>query len=65
MTDIKGISPTIVQHRIHLLTDSIPKREFQRRLNTVMKEAVKKDILKCLDNGIIYHISDSNWVSPV
>ena len=34
-------------------------------MNPVMKEAVRKDILKCLDNGIIYLISDSSWVSPV
>ena len=30
-----------------------------------MMEVVKKEILKCLDNGIIYPISDSKWVSPV
>ena len=34
-------------------------------MNLVMKEAVRKDILICLDNGIIYPISDSSWVSPV
>lgn len=65
MVDIKGISPTIVQHRIHLIEDAKPKRDPQRRLNPVMKEAVRKDILKCLDNEIIYPISDSTWVSPV
>ena len=27
MTDIKGLSPTIVQHRIHLNEDAIPKRD--------------------------------------
>ena len=30
-----------------------------------MKEVVKKEILKSLDNGIIYPISDSSWVSPI
>ena len=30
-----------------------------------MMEVVRKEILKCLDNGIIYPISDSSWVSPV
>lgn len=30
-----------------------------------MKEVVRKEILKWLDNGIIYAISDSKWVSPV
>ena len=30
-----------------------------------MQEAVKTKILILLDNGIIYPISDSQWVSPV
>ena len=30
-----------------------------------MQEAVKTEILKLLENGIIYPISDSQWVSPV
>ena len=30
-----------------------------------MKEVVKKEIIKLLDAGIIYPISDSNWVSPI
>ena len=65
MADIKGISPSIVQHRIHLTEDAKPKRDPQRRLNPIMQEAVRAEILKLLDNGIIYPISDSQWVSPV
>ncbi|KAH9770111.1 hypothetical protein KPL71_012262 [Citrus sinensis] len=34
-------------------------------LNPIMKEVVKKEIIKWLDAGIIYLISDSSWVSPV
>ena len=30
-----------------------------------MKEVVKKEIIKWLDAGIIYPISDDLWVSPV
>ena len=30
-----------------------------------MKEAVRKEVLKWLDTGVIYPISDSLWVSPV
>ena len=30
-----------------------------------MKEVVKKEIVKLLDTGIIYPISDSEWVSPI
>ena len=65
ISDIKGISPAIVQHRIHLVDDAKPVREPQRRLNPTMMEVVRKEILKCLDNGIIYPISDSPWVSPI
>ena len=65
MKDIKGISPVIVQHRIHLTDEAVPRRDPQRKLNPLMQEAVKTKILNMLDNGIIYPISDSLWVSPV
>ena len=47
------------------MEDAKPKRDPQRRLNPIMQEAVRAEILKLLDNGIIYPISDSQWVSPV
>ena len=50
---------SIVQHRIHLTDEANPRRDPQRRLNPLMQEAVKAEILKILDNGIIYSISDS------
>ena len=59
MTNIKGLSPAIVQHRIHLNEEATPKRDPQRRLNPIMQEAVHAEIVKLLDNGIIYPISDS------
>jgi len=65
MNDIKGISLAIVQHHIHLDDDVTPRRDPQRRLNPLMQEAVKTENLKLLDNGIIYPISDSQWVSPI
>ena len=65
MVDIKGISPSIVEHQIHLTEEAKSKRDPQRRLNPIMQEAVRAEIVKLLDNGIIYTISDSQWVSPV
>jgi len=65
MADIKGISPSIVQYRIHLKEKAKPKRDPHRRLNPIMQEVVRTEIVKLLDNGIIYPISDSQWVSPV
>ncbi|KAD4385220.1 hypothetical protein E3N88_25388 [Mikania micrantha] len=49
------------------LTEEEKKRliESQRRLNPNMQEVVKKEVLKLLDAGLIYPISDSAWVSPV
>jgi hypothetical protein len=30
-----------------------------------MKKVVRNEVIKLLDNGIIYPISDSKWVSPI
>ncbi|KAH9686698.1 hypothetical protein KPL70_014461 [Citrus sinensis] len=65
IADIKGISPSTCMHRILLEEDAKPSTQAQRRLNPFMMEVVKKKILKLLDAGTIYPISDSKWVSPV
>ncbi|CAN6562567.1 unnamed protein product [Malus baccata var. baccata] len=65
LADIKGISPTTCMHRILLEEGAKPSREAQRRLNPPMLEVVKKEVIKLLDCGVIYPISDSRWVSPV
>ncbi|CAA7021689.1 unnamed protein product [Microthlaspi erraticum] len=65
LDDIKRISPDLCIHRIHLEDESKSSIEPQRRLNPNLKEVVKKEILKLLDAGIIYPISDSTWISPV
>ena len=64
IADIKGISPLICTHRIYLEEDVKPSRQPQRRLNPIMKEVVKKEVLKLLDVGVIYPIADSKLVSP-
>jgi hypothetical protein len=63
--DIKGISPSLVMHKIHLEENSKPTREPQRRLNLTMQEVVRAEVINLLDVGIIYPISDSKWVSPI
>ncbi|XP_044510154.1 uncharacterized protein LOC123228765 [Mangifera indica] len=65
IADIKGISPSTCMNRIHLEEGAKPIRQPQRRLNPPMMEVVKKEILKLLQAGVIYPISDSEWVSPV
>jgi hypothetical protein len=63
--DIKGISPSLVMHKIHLEENSKPSREPQRRLNPAMQEVVRAEVIKLLDARIIYPISDNKWVSPI
>ena len=63
--ELKGISSSICMHKNLLEETSKPTVELQRRLNPVMKEVVKKEVLKLLNAGFIYAISDSPWVSPV
>ena len=63
--ELKGISLSICMHKILLEENAKPSVEHQRRLNPVMKEVVRKEVLKWLNAGFISAISDSPWVSPV
>ena len=63
--DLKGISPSICMHKILLEDNAKSSIEHQRRLNPVMKEVVRKEVLKWLNASFIYAISDSSWVSLV
>ena len=65
LADLKRIRPSMCMHRILLEDGHKPSVEAQRRLNPTMKEVVRKEVLKWLDTGVIYPISDSAWVSPV
>nr|GEW65987.1 reverse transcriptase domain-containing protein [Tanacetum cinerariifolium] len=37
----------------------------QRRVNPKIHDVIKKEVIKLLDARMIYHISDSLWVSPI
>nr|KYP36106.1 Transposon Ty3-I Gag-Pol polyprotein [Cajanus cajan] len=65
ISDLKGISPAYYMHKINMESDYRPIAQPQRRLNPIMKEEVRKEVLKLLEAGMIYPISDSEWVSPV
>ncbi|RVW61850.1 putative mitochondrial protein [Vitis vinifera] len=62
--DLKGISPLVCTHHIYLEEEAKPIRQPQRRLNPHLQEVVQTEVLKLLQAGIIYPISDSPWVSP-
>lgn len=52
-------------HKIHLQENAKTSLEPQRCLNPTMQDVVKYEIIKLLDAGIIYPISDSKWVGPI
>ncbi|RDX92975.1 hypothetical protein CR513_24819, partial [Mucuna pruriens] len=65
LSDLPGINPSICMHRILMEEEIKPIRQQQRRLNSTLLDVVKKEVTKLLAVGIIYPISDSQWVSPV
>ncbi|XP_070042865.1 uncharacterized protein [Nicotiana tomentosiformis] len=48
MDDIHGIRPAFCMHKILVEDGHKPSVEHQRRLNPVMKEVVRKEVIKCL-----------------
>ncbi|GJS44783.1 reverse transcriptase domain-containing protein [Tanacetum coccineum] len=64
-SDIKGINPRFCTHKILMEDDFKPAVQHQRRVNPKIHEVIKKEVIKLLDVGLIYPISDSPWVSPV
>nr|GEU49464.1 reverse transcriptase domain-containing protein [Tanacetum cinerariifolium] len=65
LSDIKGINPEFYTHKILMEDYFEPAVQHQRRVNPKLHEVIKKEVLKLLGTGLIYHISDSPWVSPV
>ncbi|GKA38057.1 hypothetical protein Tco_0724622 [Tanacetum coccineum] len=65
ITDIKGIDPRFCTHKILMEEDYKPTVQSQRRVNPKIHEVIKKEVIKLLDAGMIYLISDSPWVSPI
>ena len=56
IADIKRISLSVVMHQIHLEENVKISREPQWHLNLILKEVVRKEVMKLLDVGIIYPI---------
>ncbi|GKC24541.1 reverse transcriptase domain-containing protein [Tanacetum coccineum] len=65
ISDIKGIDLSFCTHKILMEDDFKPAVQHQRRVNPKIHEVIKKEVIKLLDAGLIYPISDSPWVSPV
>nr|GEY38146.1 reverse transcriptase domain-containing protein [Tanacetum cinerariifolium] len=63
--NIKGIDPRFCTHKILMEEDYKPAVQSQRRVNPKIHDVIKKEVIKLLDAGMIYPISDSPWVSPI
>nr|GEZ72040.1 DNA-directed DNA polymerase [Tanacetum cinerariifolium] len=65
ISDIKGIDPRFCTHKILMEEDYKPAVQSQRRVNPKIHDVIKKEVIKLLNAGTIYPISDSPWVSPI
>ncbi|GJW21896.1 hypothetical protein Tco_0032518 [Tanacetum coccineum] len=65
IANIKGIDSSFCTRKILMEDEFKPSVQPQRRVNPNIKEVVKKEVIKLLDVGLIYPISDSPWVSLV
>nr|GEW95735.1 DNA-directed DNA polymerase [Tanacetum cinerariifolium] len=63
--DIKGIDLEFCTHKILMEEDFEPTVQHQRRVNPKIHDVIMNEVLKLLDAGLIYSISDSPWVSLV
>nr|GEU69565.1 hypothetical protein [Tanacetum cinerariifolium] len=61
ITDIKCIDPRFCTYKILMEEDYKPAVQSQRRVNPKIHEVIKKEVIKLLDAGMIYPISDSPW----
>ncbi|GKE24245.1 hypothetical protein Tco_1435757 [Tanacetum coccineum] len=59
ISDIKGIGPQFCTHKILMEDDFKSTVQHQRRVNPKIHEVIKKEVIKLLDAGLIYPISDS------
>nr|GEV87221.1 putative reverse transcriptase domain-containing protein [Tanacetum cinerariifolium] len=59
LSDIKGIDPEFYIHKILMEDDFAPAVQHQRRVNPKIYDVIKNEVLKLLDAGLIYPISDS------
>nr|GEW05954.1 DNA-directed DNA polymerase [Tanacetum cinerariifolium] len=65
ITDIKGIDSRFCTHKILMEEDYKPAVQSQRQVNPKIHDVIKKEVIKLLDVGMIYPISDSPWLSPI
>nr|GEW58171.1 reverse transcriptase domain-containing protein [Tanacetum cinerariifolium] len=63
LSDIKGIDPEFCTHKILMEEDFEPAVQHQKRVNPKIHDVIKQEVIKLLEAGLIYPISNSPWVS--
>ena len=63
--EMKGILGDLGEIKISLKPDAKPMRQRPYRLNPRYKERVKSELDQMLDAGIIEHVEESEWISPM
>jgi len=58
-SNLKGINPSYYMHKVLMEENYKPIAQPQRCLNPKIKEVVRKEVIKLLEVGIIYPISNS------
>nr|GEV38219.1 hypothetical protein [Tanacetum cinerariifolium] len=61
LSDTKCIDPEFCTHKILMEEYFEPAVQHQRRVNHKIHDVIKNEVLKLLDAGLIYPISDSPW----
>nr|GEX76611.1 retrovirus-related Pol polyprotein from transposon 17.6 [Tanacetum cinerariifolium] len=59
------LDPEFCTHKILMEEDFESTVQHQRRVNPKIHDVIKQEVIKLLDAGLIYPISDSPWVSLV
>nr|GEX84345.1 reverse transcriptase domain-containing protein [Tanacetum cinerariifolium] len=65
LSDIEDIDPEFCTHKILIVEDFKLAVQHQRRVNPKIHDVIKNEVLKLLDAGLVYPISDSPWVSLI
>nr|GEZ43028.1 reverse transcriptase domain-containing protein [Tanacetum cinerariifolium] len=63
LSDIKGIDLEFYTHKILMEEVFEPAVQHQRTVNPKIHDVIKQEVLKLLDAGFIYPISDSPWTA--
>ncbi|RVW81950.1 Transposon Ty3-I Gag-Pol polyprotein [Vitis vinifera] len=64
-SDMKGIHPSIVSHKLNVLTTARPVRQRVRRFHPYRQKIVRDEIDKLLEAGFIREVEYPDWLANV